>query len=60
MVSEAQRRASAKYKREKMKQVSLRFSPNEMDLYEFLRSHDNVAGYLKGLIRRDMEEAERD
>lgn len=55
MTTDAQRRANAKYRKERMKQVTVRFSPNEMDVYGFLRSHDNVSGYIKQLIRDDME-----
>lgn len=56
MVSEAQRRASAKYQREKMKQVSVKFSPNEMDIYEWVREQGGSAsGYIKQLVRADME-----
>jgi len=54
MVSEAQRRANAKYRKESMKQVTVRFSPNESDVYEYLKGHDNVAGHVKRLIREDM------
>lgn len=57
MVSEAQKRANAKYRKESMKQVTVRFSPNEMDVYEYLKGHDNVAGYVKRLIREDMGRA---
>ena len=54
MVSEAQKRANAKYRKESMKQVTVRFSPNEMDVYEYLKGHENVAGYIKQLVREDM------
>lgn len=54
-VSESQKRANAKYRKEKMKQVVVRFSPNDMDLYEWLKGQDSIAGYLKRLIREDME-----
>ena len=54
MVSEAQKRANAKYRKESMRQVTVRFSPNEMDVYEFLRGHENVAGYIKQLVHEDM------
>lgn len=54
-VSEAQKRANEKYRREKMKQVVVRFSPNEMALYEHLKSKDNIAGYIKQLVREDMQ-----
>ena len=55
MVRESQKRASAKYNREKMIQKSIRFSPHELDLVEWLDGKDNCAGYVKGLIRADME-----
>lgn len=55
MVSEAQKRASAKYNKEKMVQRVVRFSPRERDLLEYLDSKGNRAGYIKSLIRKDME-----
>lgn len=54
MVSEARKRANAKYNREKMVQRVVRFSPNERDLLAHLDAQPNKAGYLKSLIRRDM------
>lgn len=55
MVTEAQKRASAKYQREKMKQVSVKFSPNESDIYEWVKSQKGSAsGYLKRLAEEDM------
>lgn len=56
-VSEAQRRASEKYRKEKVKQLATRFYPGEYDLYDWAKSQGNVAGYLKRLIREDMERA---
>lgn len=55
MATEAQKRAAAKYNREKMVQRVVRFSPNERDLLAHLDAQPNKAGYLKGLIRADME-----
>ena len=55
MTSDAQKRATAKYQKNSTKQISLRFFPAEMYLYDFVRSQDNTAGYLKNLIREDME-----
>lgn len=55
MVSDAQKRANAKYRKERMRQVTVRFSPNEMDVYEFLRGRENISGYLKRLVREDMK-----
>ncbi|MEF2656073.1 MAG: hypothetical protein U0M72_06570 [Eggerthellaceae bacterium] len=53
--SDAQKRASAKYHKEKLVQRVIRFSPNERDLLEQLDAQPNKAGYLKALIRADME-----
>lgn len=53
--TEAQKRASAKYQREKTKQVNLKFSPNEIDMYEWLQSQEGtMSGVIKGLIREKM------
>lgn len=55
--SEAQKRASAKYQREKTKQVNLKFSPNETELYEWLRAQPGtMSGAVKRLIREKMDE----
>lgn len=53
--SEAQRRASLKYRKERTKQLAMRFYPAEMDLWEHLDAKPNKAAYIKDLIRRDME-----
>ena len=54
MTSDAQNKASERYRREKMVQRVIRFSPNERELLEHLESKPNRMGYLKGLIRQDM------
>ena len=55
--TEAQKRASAKYQREKTKQVNLKFSPNEIDMYEWLQSQQGtMSGAIKALIREKMSE----
>ena len=55
--TEAQKRASAKYQREKTKQVNLKFSPNEMDLYAWLSSQNGtMSGAIKRLIREKIEQ----
>lgn len=59
MVSEAQKRASAKYRKEKVRQVMTCFYPAESDLLEWIEQQPNKAGYIKGLIRRDMEASRR-
>ena len=53
--TEAQKRASAKYQREKVKQVNLKFSPNEIELYRWLECQDGtMSGTLKRLIREEI------
>lgn len=52
--SEAQKRASAKYRREHVKQVVVSFYPAEADILKHLQGQSNKAGYIKDLIRRDM------
>lgn len=54
-VSESQKKANEKHRKEKVKQVAVRFYPGDQELYEFLKAKDNVAGYIKDLIRADME-----
>lgn len=54
-VSDAQRRANERYRKESVRQATVRFYPTEADLWEWLQAQPNKAGYMKGLIRRDME-----
>ncbi len=53
-LSEAQKRASAKYRREKVKQVVVTFSPKDADLYEWLGTQPSKAGTIKRLLREEM------
>lgn len=54
--TEAQKRASAKYQREKTKQVNLKFLPNEMDLFGWLKAQDApVSTTAKRLIREEID-----
>lgn len=55
MVSEAQKKANEKYRKENVRQISLRFYPSEHDIYEFIKGKDNASGYIKELVRQDME-----
>lgn len=55
--SEAQKRASAKYAKANVKQIGIKFYPAETDLYEWTKSQENVQGYVKALIRADMEKS---
>ena len=58
-LTEAQRRAQEAYRKRSVKQVAVRFYPAEDELWAWLSSQGNKAGYIKGLIRADME-ARRD
>ena len=54
-VSDAQKRASAKWDKENMKQRVVRFYPGEEELLNKLDAQSNKAGYLKALIKADIE-----
>ena len=54
-LTDAQRRAQESYRKRSVKQVAVRFYPAEDDLWAWLGAQDNKAGYIKGLIRADME-----
>ena len=54
--SEAQRRATAKYVREKVVQKQVRFYPKDADLVEWVESIDEpFSAYVRRLIRDDMK-----
>lgn len=55
MVSEAQKRAHAKYQQEKVKKKLVRFFPKDKDLLEHLEKQPSQNSYILDLIRRDME-----
>lgn len=52
--TDAQYRASQKYKREKVNRISVEFSPVDSDLWGHIQSQPNKQGYIKSLIRADM------
>ena len=54
-VSDAQRRANERYRKESVRQATVRFYPTEADIWAWLQAQPNKAGYVKELIRRDME-----
>ena len=53
--SAAQLRATQKYKKEKIKRITVDFYPAEAELWEHIQSQQNKQGYIKDLIRADME-----
>lgn len=58
MVSEAKRKANAKYTKNNVKRLNMAFYPTERDLVEWLERQPNKQGYVKALIRADMERAQ--
>lgn len=47
------------YRKENTKMITLRFFPGDMELYEYAKQHENMSGYIKDLIRADMEKGRR-
>ena len=58
MISEAQKRASAKYVKENVRKFELRFYPKEADILAHFEKQENKSGYLKRLIREDMQQSD--
>ena len=54
MATEAQRKAKNKY-RDQGKRMTIDFYPSETDLIKHIESQENKQGYIKSLIRADME-----
>lgn len=56
MATEAQRRATSSYRKRSVKQLVIRFYPNEDDesIYKWLKEQNNTTEYIKSLIRDDM------
>ena len=54
-LTDAQRRAQEAYRKRSVKQMAVRFYPAEEDLWAWLAAKENKAGYIKALIRADME-----
>lgn len=56
MVSEAKKRANEKWDKENIRRFALKVAKNtEKDILEKLESQENVNGYIKRLIREDIE-----
>lgn len=46
MPSDAQKRATERYQKEKVKQQIVKFYPTDMDLWEHLQKQSNKMGYV--------------
>ena len=54
-LTEAQKRAQGNYRKKSVKQSVVKFYPAEADIWEWLQAQENRAGYIKRLVREDME-----
>lgn len=54
-LTDAQKRAQATYRKKSVRQAVVKFYPAEVDVWEWLQTQDNRSGYIKQLIRDDME-----
>lgn len=54
-LTDAQKRAKAKYTNEKVKRLTVAFYPSEAELWDKLQAQENKQGYIKELIRKDLK-----
>ena len=56
MTYDSQKRATAAYRKRSVKQLVIRFYPNDDDesMYAWLKEQNNTTEYIKSLIREDM------
>lgn len=59
MMTEAEKKAKKKY-RDKGNRLTVDFYPTESELWEQVSKQPNKQGYIKGLIRADMERGGED
>ena len=59
MATEAQKKANKKYK-ENVKRITVDFPPAEAELWDQVSKQPNKQGYIKSLIRADMERSGED
>lgn len=54
-LTEAQKRAKAKYKSQNVKKILLEFYPSDIELYNKVQEQPNKQGYIKELIKKDLK-----
>lgn len=54
-LTEAQKKANERYRKANVTQKTIRFYPAEADVLAWAMQQPNFAGYVKDLIRADME-----
>lgn len=52
-------KAHARYQKKKTKMKGVRFFPDDMVLLDYAESTGNFSGYIKDLIRADMEKQQQ-
>lgn len=55
MATQARLRANNNYVRHNVKKVTISFYPKDKDMYAWVAQHASMAGYIRELIRKDME-----
>lgn len=54
-LTDAQKRAKAKYSREKVTKITIEFYPSDADLLQKVQEQESKQGYIKELIRKDIK-----
>lgn len=59
-MSEAQAKASEKYRKANVKSFNVKFFPADADVLAYFQTKENRNQYIKDLIRKDMERSTTD
>lgn len=58
--TEAQRRARNKYNKKMIRNLTVSFNrKTDDDIIVFLETKENIGGYIKSLVRKDMDKAKK-
>lgn len=58
--TEAQRRAKKKYNKKMQRNLTLSLNrKTDADVLAFLENKENIGGYIKSLVRKDMDKAKK-
>lgn len=58
--TEAQRRAKKKYNKKMQRNLTLSLNrKTDADMIVFLENKENIGGYIKSLVRKDMDKAKK-
>lgn len=58
--SEAQRRARNKYNKKMIRNITLSLNrKTDADMLAFLENKESIGGYIKSLVRKDMDKAKK-